>query len=222
VARTRIKFCGITRSEDLASAVQAGADAIGLVFHAPSSRAVSLEQARKLLGRKPAWVSVVGLFVDADAERVARVAKALKLDCLQFHGSETPEYCAQFGVPWMKALPVAPGSDIGALAGRYEGASALLLDTWKAGVAGGTGEVFDWRLVPGTLPAPLVLAGGLDAGNVEAAIRSVRPYAVDVSGGIETSPGHKCFQRMQAFASAVRTTDAALESEAGQQMAATR
>ena len=205
--RTRIKFCGITRSDDLAAAVSSGADALGLVFYPASPRAVTPTEAVHLLKTRPAWVSIVGLFVNAEANWVRETVRRVTLDCLQFHGEESPEYCQQFGLPWMKAIAVAPGDDVMARAAPYADAAAILLDTYKEGVPGGTGECFDWSLIPKELSTPVVLAGGLTPDNVSAAIRSVRPYAVDVSGGVEVAPGRKSAEHMRRFADAVRIAD---------------
>ncbi|MEM0952502.1 MAG: phosphoribosylanthranilate isomerase [Pseudomonadota bacterium] len=208
MVRTRIKFCGITRSDDLAVAADAGADAVGLVFYEASPRAVTREQAAALLRHKPAWVTAVGLFVNADAKEVQATLDAVPLECLQFHGTESAEYCDQFDVPWMKAIAVAPDENVAEKTAGYATASAILLDTFKPGLPGGTGEHFDWSLIPDKLPVPLVLAGGLTPDDVEQAIRTVRPYAVDVSGGIESSPGCKSAEKMKRFAAAVRAADA--------------
>ncbi len=213
MARTRIKICGITRAHDAQAAAAAGADAIGLVFYPQSPRAVSVAQAQSVLAATPALVTRVGLFVDADAGWVAEVAGELSLDLLQLHGDESPEYCEGLQYPWMKALRVRPGMDVSAEIGRYAGGSAVLLDAYKRGVPGGTGERFDWGLVPAGLAAPLVLAGGLDAGNVGSAIAALRPYAVDVSGGVEASPGIKSADHIAAFADAVALADAQLDQQ---------
>ncbi len=207
MARTRIKICGITRLQDAQAAVRAGADAIGLVFYADSPRAVSLEQAQGIATAVPAMVTTVGLFVDADPGWVAEVSDELSLGLLQFHGNEAPDYCEGFRRPWMKALRVAPGMNVAAEIDRYSGGSAVLLDTYKKGVPGGTGERFDWGLVPSMPGLPLVLAGGLDADSVQDAIAATTPFAVDVSGGVETAPGIKSVQRIEAFVSAVRQAE---------------
>lgn len=200
----RSKICGITRVEDALAAVAAGADAIGLVFYAPSLRAVSLERAREILRALPPFVTTVGLFVDATRGEIEALLEALPLDLLQFHGDETPADCEGFGRPYMKALRVRPGLDLHAQAQRYAGAQALLLDTFVPGVPGGTGESFDWDLVPHDLAKPVVLAGGLTPENVGEAIRRVRPFAVDVSGGVEQARGVKDAAMIEAFIRAVR------------------
>ncbi len=207
MARTRVKICGITRPEDGREAVRLGADAIGLVFYPPSPRHVTLEQAQAVRRAVPAFVTVVGLFVDAPAEEVARIAAAVPLDLLQFHGDEPPEYCSGFGRPYMKALRMRPDVDLQATCDRYADAAALLVDTYRPGVAGGTGETFDWSRIPSSLSLPLVLAGGLEPENVGEAVRQVHPYAVDVSGGVEAAKGIKDPARMQAFIRGVYRVD---------------
>lgn len=199
VARVRTKICGITRPEDAVLAAQAGCDAIGLVFYEPSPRAVTIEQAIKITAALPPFVSVVALFVDASAEFVSQAIKALPLSQLQFHGNETAEYCEQFERPYMKAIRVKADTDFDAITQEYASASALLLDSYKAGVPGGTGETFNWDLIPQGLALPIVLAGGLNADNVADAVASVKPFAVDVSGGVEASKGIKDTDKMNAF-----------------------
>lgn len=205
--RTRVKFCGLTRDEDVAAAVAAGVDAIGLVFHAPSPRAVDIEQAARLALRVPAFVTLVGLFVDAPPERIDAVLRRVPLQVLQFHGQEPPADCARFGRPWIKALAVRPGMDVTAAAARYGDAAGVLLDTFDPAVAGGSGRRFDWDLVPASLAPRVILAGGLDAGNVAEAITRVRPFAVDVSGGIEAARGIKDATKMTHFMQGVRDGD---------------
>lgn len=197
--RTRVKFCGITRPEDAVAAASAGVDAIGLVFHPASPRAVTPEQARRIVQALPPLITVVGLFVDPQRERVETVLDMLRIDLLQFHGDECPADCDSFGVPYIKAVRMQPGLDVAAFAKAYPQARALLLDTYRAGIAGGTGETFDWSQVPASIGRPLILAGGLTPANVGEAIRAVRPYAVDVSGGIEAAKGIKHPGKMDAF-----------------------
>lgn len=187
--RTRVKICGITRPEDGRAAARLGADAIGLVFYDHSPRAVSLDQAAAVMAGLPPFVTTVGLFVDPSAETVERVLGRLALDLLQFHGDEAPEFCARFGRPWLKAIRMRPGLDLQAEAERYHQARGLLLDAYRPGVPGGTGEVFEWDRVPQALAGSIILAGGLTPDNVAAAIEQVRPYAVDVSGGVESAQG---------------------------------
>ena len=208
--RTRVKICGITRVEDALAAAAAGADAIGLVFYSASPRAVNIAQAEAICTALPPFVSIVGLFVNADADHVARVLAQVPLTLLQFHGDESPVDCARFGRPYIKALRMRDHSDVGAELSNYAGAQALLLDTYKPGVAGGTGETFDWQRVPAHYADRIVLAGGLNPANVGAAVRQVRPYAVDVSGGVEATPGIKDNVRIRAFVTAVQTADGAL------------
>jgi phosphoribosylanthranilate isomerase len=205
--RTRVKICGLTREEDIAVAVSAGADAIGLVFHPPSPRAVSIDAAVALAARVPAFVTIVGLFVDAEPARVAETARRVPLDLLQFHGHESPEHCTDFGRPWIKALAMREGIDVWALAADYHGAAALLLDTYDPVLAGGTGRRFDWDRVPADLAPRIVLAGGLNADNVADAIARVRPYAVDVSGGVERARGVKDHAKINDFMQGVRDGD---------------
>jgi len=195
------------------AAIHAGADALGLVFYAGSARGLSVSQAEQVVAGLPPFVTLVGLFVDAEPDEVREACERLPLGLLQFHGDETNEYCAQFGVPWIKALRVGGGTEVDAAAAEYPGASGILLDTWRAGTPGGTGESFDWALVPAALPRPLVLAGGLRADNVGAAISAVHPYAVDVSGGVEASPGIKDAGKIREFVAAVEAAD--MSSEAG-------
>lgn len=207
MGRTRVKICGITRVDDAREAVRLGADAIGLVFHPPSPRHVNLRQAREIRAMVPAFVTVVGLFVDAEPELVREAVAAVPLDLLQFHGAEPPEYCRSQGRPYMKAVRMREGVDLRSECARYGDAAALLVDTYRPGVAGGTGETFDWSRIPRDLGLPLVLAGGLDPGNVDAAVRQVRPYAVDVSGGVEAAKGIKDPAKMQAFMRGVYRAD---------------
>ena len=200
----RSKICGITRIEDALLAAEAGADAIGLVFYDKSPRAVDVHQARAILAALPPFVTSVGLFVNASRCFIGEVLDAVPLDLLQFHGDETPEQCEGHGRPWFKALRVRPGDDLRAEAARFSGARAILLDAYVPGVPGGTGERFDWKLIPADLPRPLILAGGLTPDNVAEAISSVRPYGVDVSGGVEASRGIKDAAKVAAFIQRVR------------------
>ncbi|AHY43368.1 phosphoribosylanthranilate isomerase [Stutzerimonas decontaminans] len=201
----RSKICGITRVEDALVAAHAGADAIGLVFYPKSPRAVTVQQAREIVAALPPFVTTVGLFVNASRGEVNEILDAVPLDVLQFHGDETPVDCEGFRRPWFKALRVGGDEDIAAQIARYANASGILLDTFVAGVPGGTGERFDWSLIPPTLAKPLILAGGLTIDNVQQAIAQVRPYAVDVSGGVEASKGIKDASKVQAFVRSVRS-----------------
>jgi len=197
--RVRVKICGITRAEDALVAVENGADAIGLVFYEPSPRAVSVEQAIKIVSQIPAFISIVGLFVNAEERFVRDVISNVALDLLQFHGDEAPEECSSYGLPFMKAIRVKSDTNLVQYAKDYSASRALLLDTYTEGVAGGTGHTFDWGLIPSDLNKPVVLAGGLTAENVGSAIQQVRPYAVDVSGGVELSKGIKDAAKIAAF-----------------------
>ncbi|MDO9189827.1 MAG: phosphoribosylanthranilate isomerase [Sulfurimicrobium sp.] len=201
---TRSKICGITRVEDGLVASQHGADAIGLVFYPPSPRHVSITQAAAIAVALPPFVSTVGLFVNPDATEVESVLREIRLDLLQFHGDETPEFCASFSVPYLKAVRVKPGVDLLQYAIRFRSAKGLLLDAFVEGQAGGTGQSFDWGLIPAGLPLPVVLSGGLDPANVKVAIDRVKPWAVDVSSGVEASKGIKDAARIAAFMREVR------------------
>jgi phosphoribosylanthranilate isomerase len=204
---TAIKICGITRREDAIAAAHCGAHAIGLVFYAQSPRHVTPDRAAEILRALPPFVMSVGLFVDAPAGEVARTLAGARVDLLQFSGDETPAYCSQFGVPYLKALRVRPGVDLLQYARDYHEAKALLLDAYVEGTHGGTGATFDWALIPKNLPSPVVLAGGLTPDNVTAAIKAVRPWAVDVSSGVELSKGIKDAARIAAFVTGVRNAD---------------
>jgi phosphoribosylanthranilate isomerase len=198
-ARTRVKICGITRVEDGAAAAARGADAIGLNFYAPSPRSVDLETAAAIRRALPPFVTVVGLFVNAAPEAVAESAEKVGLDMLQFHGDESPELCGGLGMPYLKAVRVDDAVDLRAQARRYADAAGLILDTPDEELWGGTGSTFDWDLVPADLAVPVVLAGGLTPENVAEAVRRLRPYAVDVSGGVEASPGIKDAGKVARF-----------------------
>lgn len=202
----RSKICGITNVADALVAAEAGADAIGLVFYSKSPRAVNVVQAREIIAALPPFVTTVGLFVNASRCEINETLDAVALDMLQFHGDETPADCEGFHRPWYKALRVRAGEDICAEVARYAGASAVLLDTFVEGVPGGTGEIFDWSLVPANLPKPLILAGGLTPQNVQQAIERVRPFAVDVSGGVELRKGVKDAARVREFVGQVRAS----------------
>jgi phosphoribosylanthranilate isomerase len=206
MSAVRSKICGITRIEDALAAVDAGADAIGLVFYAKSPRAVNVQQARAIIAALPPFVTTVGLFVNASRCELGEILDAVPLDLLQFHGDETPADCEGYHRPWIKALRVKAGDDIAASCKAYTGACGILLDTYVEGVPGGTGEAFDWSLVPRDLSKPIILAGGLSATNVAQAIAQVHPYAVDVSGGVEQSKGIKDHAKIRAFIQAVRSS----------------
>ena len=209
---TRIKICGITRVQDVQAAASSGADMLGLVLYDQSPRYVTLPQATQLSAAIPQSVIRVGLFVNASAEAVCEVLQHVPLDVLQFHGEEKPEFCAQFGRPYWKAIRVKPGVDLLQCAARYRGAQGLLLDAYIEGMHGGTGATFDWALIPHNLPLPVILSGGLNADNVAEAIRQVRPYAVDVSsgvesGGVEAAKGIKDAAKVAAFIKEVKQID---------------
>lgn len=206
-ARTRVKICGITRPEDGLVAASAGADAIGLVFYAKSPRHVTPLQARAIIAALPPFVTTVGLFVDADIAEIEGVLREVPLDTLQFHGEETPEFCASFGRPYFKAISMRDGVDLPREAARFASASALLVDTFQAGVPGGSGVSFDWNRLPAVLDKPLILAGGLNPDNVADAIRQARPYAVDVSSGVEAAKGIKDADKIAAFMRGVVKAD---------------
>jgi phosphoribosylanthranilate isomerase len=197
--RTRVKICGITRPEDAMAAIAHGCDAIGLVFYDPSPRNVSIPQAQAICAALPPFVTVVGLFVDAKPAWIAEVKASVPLGLLQFHGDETAAQCASHGMPYMKAVRVKPGLNLLQYAADHAAAQALLLDAYAEGVAGGTGQTFDWSLIPQNMPKPVVLAGGLTPENVTEAIRLVRPYGIDVSGGVEQSKGIKDAVKLAAF-----------------------
>ena len=204
---TRVKICGITRVEDAQTVARSGADALGLVFYAKSPRHVDVDRARSILDSLPPFVTSVALFVNPDRAEVEAVLQALPIDLLQFHGEETADFCGSFGRPYLKAVRVRQGVDLVKYAASYPDARGLLLDAYVEGQAGGTGESFDWKLIPRDLPLPVVLSGGLHAGNVAAGIRQVRPWAVDVSSGVEAAKGIKDAAKIAAFMQGVRNAD---------------
>ena len=204
---TAVKICGITRVEDALAAANSGAHAIGLIFYAGSPRLVSHGVARQVVDALPAFVTPVALFVDARPIDVERVISEVKPQLLQFHGDESPEFCERFGLPYIKAAKVRRGVNLLQYARRYSTAKGLLLDAFVDGSHGGTGATFDWALIPDQLPLPLILAGGLHPDNVADAIRRVRPWAVDVSSGVEAARGIKDAARMAAFIRGVRNAD---------------
>jgi phosphoribosylanthranilate isomerase len=201
--KPRVKICGLTRVEDLTAAIEAGADAIGLVFYPPSPRYVDLITAKELARAVPPFVTIVGLFVNAEPRVVRETLAALPIHLLQFHGDEDERYCSQFDRPYMKAARVKAGVDLVQYAAAFPSAQAIVLDAFVDGFGGG-GKVFDWSLVPADLGKPVVLSGGLDAGNVGDAIARVRPAAVDVSSGVEAAKGIKDADKMHSFVAAVR------------------
>lgn len=205
--RTRIKICGLTRDSDVHAAVEAGADAIGLVFYERSPRYVSLERAKALARLLPPFVTPVGLFVNAAPKAIAEAASAIPNLLLQFHGDETPQQCGQSGRPYLRAARITPGFDLLDFAHQFSDAQAVLLDAFVDGYGGG-GKVFDWSLIPKNVRSPVVLSGGLHAGNVIDGMLQVRPWAVDVSSGVEAAKGLKDPDLIRQFCAAVREADA--------------
>ncbi|MBN2866926.1 MAG: phosphoribosylanthranilate isomerase [Thiotrichales bacterium] len=199
MARTRVKICGLTNVTDALMVANAGADAVGLVFYAPSPRHVEIEQACSIAKALPAFVTKTALFVNPDASYVKAVLEQVQIDLLQFHGDETPEFCQQFGLPYMKAIRMQATTDLTQLAEQYASSCGILLDAYKPGVPGGTGEQFNWDWVPKTLSKPIILAGGLTAENIHQAIQITQPWAVDVSGGVEASKGLKSPEKVTLF-----------------------
>jgi phosphoribosylanthranilate isomerase len=206
--RTRIKICGITRPEDARMAAESGADAIGLVFYVPSPRCISPEQACAIIAAVPPFVTVVGLFVDPAPEEVESVLRLCSLGLLQFHGDEAPDFCRGFGLPYIKAARVRADADLVQYLSRYRAAQGWLLDAYHEQLYGGTGEAFDWKLIPRDLARPLILSGGLTPDNVGSAVRQVRPWAVDVSSGVEAAKGVKDAAKIAAFIAGVKNENA--------------
>ena len=200
---TRVKFCGLTHEEDVARAVKLGVDALGFVFYAPSSRSVAPDHAAMLTSSVPAFVTRVGLFVNEQPAIIQNIFERTRLNLIQYHGDETPEFCDAVGLPFIKAFRVWPGIDIQTEMGRYPNASGFLLDAYVKGQPGGTGERFDWGMIPQS-NAPIILAGGLSPDNAKDAIEQVAPWALDVSGGIEAKPGRKDPDKMARFMNVCR------------------
>jgi len=205
--RTRVKICGFTTPEEAAYAAYAGADAIGLVFYPPSPRHVSIEKAQEIVAALPAFTSVVALFVDENEQTINHVIKQVAIDLLQFHGDESPESCRLYNKPYMKAVRMQDTTDIKALSENYHDASALLLDAYHPQTKGGTGEKFDWDLIPKDCPLPIILAGGLDKTNAAKAIQQTQPYALDVSSGVESAKGIKNNNKVSEFLTEVYQSD---------------
>lgn len=205
--RTRIKMCGITRSEDAEHAVRSGADALGFIFWPLSPRYIAPPDARGIIRKVGPFVATVGVFVNASADEVRAAIGAAGISVLQFHGEEAADFCGSFGLPFLKAFKVGQGGDLLKSADRYGAAAGWLFDAFDPRLVGGTGETFDWSLIPAGLARPLVLSGGLHAGNVGEAIRRVKPYAVDVSSGTETGKGIKSAEKIAAFVQGVRNAD---------------
>jgi len=206
--RTRVKICGIREPEHARIAAEAGADAIGFVFYGPSPRYVQAKEAAPIAAGLPPYVAAVGLFVDAPEADVRAVLERVPLDLLQFQGDESPDFCARFGRPFVRAVRMERGTDLLEYAGRFSAAKALLLDAHAPGIPGGTGRMFDWSEIPPGLPIPLILSGGLTADNVGRAVREVRPWAVDVSSGVESGRGVKDPRKIVEFIRSVRREDA--------------
>ncbi|WP_370592167.1 phosphoribosylanthranilate isomerase [Reinekea sp. G2M2-21] len=205
--RTRIKMCGMTRPEDMQYACAAGADAVGMVFYPPSPRAVSLDIAEQLAQQVSLLVDKVLLFVNADPGYIREAVQATRADVIQFHGDETESFCEQFGQRYIKALRVKDAAQLQSQLTMHPNADAIMLDAFVEGVPGGTGQSFDWALIPEEIKSRLFLAGGLNTANVKDAVCRIKPYAVDVSGGIEMSKGVKDAAKMRSFAEQVRQAD---------------
>ena len=199
MTQPRVKMCGLRQASDAVFAAQAGVDAIGLVFYPPSPRSVDTPTATKIAHALPPFVSCVGLFVDASAAQIDDILQEVPLSLLQFHGDESPEFCNQFQLPWIKAVRMRPNIDLHEQRQHYSRAQGLLLDAYKAGVPGGTGDQFDWHRIPADIAQDVVLAGGIDCHNVQQAIRQVNPWAIDVSGGVESHKGVKDRAKIMAF-----------------------
>jgi phosphoribosylanthranilate isomerase len=205
--RTRVKICGITREQDALAAVEFGADALGFVFYEPSPRYITVRHAAEIAQALPPFVSTVALCVNADPDTITEVVDAVGVDLLQFHGQECPEYCARHRRPWIRAVRVQPETDLLAARTEFANGRGLLLDAYRPGVPGGTGETFDWDRIPRQMASGIVLAGGLNPANVGDAVRSVRPFAVDVSGGVESRKGIKDPAKIKAFIEEVRSAE---------------
>jgi phosphoribosylanthranilate isomerase len=208
MVRTRVKICGITREQDAIAVVQAGADALGLVFYPKSPRHVTPEQARRIARAVAPFVTVTGLFVNASTDLIREVLASVPLGLLQFHGQETNQQCNCFGLPFIKSIAMQRETDLLSIMSGYPDAAGFLLDAWQPESHGGGGVAFDWQLVPETTRVPIILAGGLTPGNVATAIRSAKPYAVDVSTGVESDKGLKSREKIDAFMREVRNSEA--------------
>jgi len=204
--RTRIKICGICSVADAMSACNAGADSIGLVFVDQSPRKVKADTAIEIVSKIPPFITIVGLFVNNSRDEILQVLSRVHLDLLQFHGDEDEAFCDSFDLPYIKVIRVKKDTDLSAFCFKYASAKGILLDSYKKGIAGGTGEAFDWDLIPEDLPLPVILAGGLNPGNVAEAVKKTRPWAVDVSSGVEASPGNKDREKIEQFIGAVEAT----------------
>jgi len=205
--RTRIKICGFTQVDDAVAAAHLGVDAIGLVFYPPSPRNVDIEQAIEIVKALPAFVSVVALFVDEQESKIRQVLSEVAIDCIQFHGDESPEACRLYKKPFMKAIRMKAELDVKQLASQYHDAAAILLDAYHPGIKGGSGRQFDWNLIPDDCSLPVILAGGLQVDNAKQAVQAVKPYALDVSSGVESSKGVKDVAKMAAFIQEIKEGD---------------
>ncbi len=203
--RTRVKVCGICTSADAELAITAGVDAIGMVFYSKSPRHVSMATARVIASAIPPFVSTVGLFVNSSQQHIREVLSEVQLDLLQFHGDEDEAFCSSFNLPYIKAIRVKADTDLVQVFHSYASARGILLDSYKKDTRGGTGETFDWNIIPQDLPLPVILAGGLDGNNVAQAISVAKPWAVDVSSGVEGLPGKKDQKKIEQFMDAVES-----------------
>lgn len=205
--RTRVKICGFTQVENAVVAAKMGVDAIGLVFYRPSPRNVQIDQAAAIAKVLPAFVSVVALFVDEQRRVIEQVLEQVAVDVIQFHGDESAEYCRSFGKPYIKAIAMRQGVDLKVLAEQYHDATGLLLDAYDSKAKGGTGSCFNWDMIPEQCALPIILAGGLTPANARQAIQQVRPYALDVSSGVESEKGIKDVDKMAALIKEVNAGD---------------
>lgn len=207
INRTRIKICGINNLDDAMQVARSGADALGLVMHKPSPRSVDIEVAAEIRRQMPAFITVTALFLDESADWIQQVIDRVRPDCLQFHGTESPEFCQSWNRPYIKAIPMGSVDDIEAYATSYPGCQGFLLDSHVAGRQGGSGDTFDWSLIPSTFQYPLILAGGLSPSNVAEAVTQVQPWAVDVSSGVESEKGVKDRALIRQFCEEVLRVD---------------
>jgi len=207
MSRTRVKICGFTQIEDVSNAVTLGVDALGFVFVESSPRCVKIEQVKAMIQQLPPFVQTVGLFMDQSEQEIHEVLQEVPLNLLQFHGNEASEFCAQFKMPYIKAIPMGGGVDVLEYAAQHVESIGFLLDSHAFGESGGSGDVFDWEKIPRGFDRPLILAGGLNIDNVSEAVRQVKPYAVDVSSGVEAAKGIKDQEKMAAFIRGVRNGD---------------
>ncbi|HFE37441.1 MAG TPA: phosphoribosylanthranilate isomerase [Gammaproteobacteria bacterium] len=205
--RTRIKICGLTRAQDVAHAIDLGVDALGFVFVEKSPRCVKIKQAKSLIRHMPPFVQTVGLFMNQTEQEIREVLQEIPLNLLQFHGEEAARFCVSFNMPYIKAIPMGGGVDPLQYAAQHPDSSGFLLDSHALGEAGGSGDVFDWQKIPQGFDRPLILAGGLNVGNVCRAVQQVKPYGVDVSSGVEVAKGLKDWEKMAAFVRGVREGD---------------